>query len=480
MEEKKKNSVAWYILAGLYTIIAAAFLINVFRLNILPGTYFAAVAAVVVIISAIIIKSLVAGKAEKAGKKVAAVIAVILMLLMGVGTWYVAGMVDFVDEISQEKSTSVNYHVVVKMESSYEEIADLKGKTAGVMGGDDSQDKRARAQLEEQVKIEITEKNDYLELAQGLLDGEFDAILINAGLYEMALEDVDGFTEETVRILGTIETDQAEAEKTDVETKKSRKKPDVTSDTFSVYISGIDTTGSISNVSRSDVNMVVTVNPKTKKILLTSIPRDYHVVLASKGAYDKLTHSGIYGVNETVSTVENLLDMNIDYYVKVNFTTVTKLVDALGGITVNSEYSFRAGGFDFNAGLNELNGKQALAFARERYSFAYGDNQRLRNQQAVITGIINKATGSTAILTSYNELLNALKENMDTNFTSKEITSLVKMQLSDMSSWTIETCSLSGYGNMTSVYSMPSSIVYVMEPNMDSVNAAKAKISEMM
>ena len=293
----------------------------------------------------------------------------------------------------------------------------------------------------------------------------------------MALEEIEEFTEENTRILDTIDI---EAKKETTTTKNTKKNVNVTEDAFSVYISGIDTSGSISNVSRSDVNMVMTVNPKTKKILLTSIPRDYHVPLASFGAYDKLTHSGIYGVDETVATVENLLDNDIHYYVKVNFTTVTKLVDALGGITVYSEYDFSAGGHSFSVGENYLDGAAALAFARERYSFSSGDNQRVRNQQAVISGIIRKVTGSSAILTQYNSLLAALEDNLETNLSAKEITSLVKMQLSDMSSWNIEQQSLTGSGNYTTVYSMPSTTVYVMEPDQSSVESAKARINEVM
>ena len=231
--------------------------------------------------------------------------------------------------------------------------------------------------------------------------------------------------------------------------------------------------------------MVMTVNPQTKTILLTSIPRDYYVDLATKGAKDKLTHSGLYGIDETTATVEDLLGIDINYYVKVNFTTVVKLVDTLGGITVNSDYSFSAKGLDgqtysFTAGENYLSGEAALAFSRERYSFAEGDNQRVKNQQAVITGIINKCTSSSTVLTNYNGILNSLEDNIQTNMTQSEISSLVRMQLGDMTGWTIQRCSLTGSGMMTPVYSIPNYSVYVMVPDQTSVEAAKAKIGEVM
>ena len=263
--------------------------------------------------------------------------------------------------------------------------------------------------------------------------------------------------------------------------EKAEANLDVTTDAFNIYVSGIDTEGSITNVSRSDVNMIMTVNPSTRKILLTSIPRDYHVVLSSFGAYDKLTHSGIYGIDETTSTVGDLLDIKIHHYVKVNFTTVRKLVDALGGIEVISEYDFTAGpGYHYNQGSNYLNGDEALYFARERYSFASGDNQRVKNQQAVISGILNKVTSSPAILTQYSSILAALEDNLAISLPQKEMSALVKMQLEDMRGWDIETISLTGSGASAETYSMPGMLLYVMEPNQASVDAAKAAIADVM
>jgi len=224
--------------------------------------------------------------------------------------------------------------------------------------------------------------------------------------------------------------------------------------------------------------MVMTVNPTERKILLTSIPRDYYVTLHSYGALDKLTHAGIYGPEESKSTIEDLLGMDIQYYMKVNFTTVTSLVDALGGITVNSDYAFTSrDGYYYEEGLNELNGEEALSFVRERKAFSEGDRQRVKNQQAVISGIINKATGSTAILTQYNDLLVAIADNIEISMTAKDMKSLVKMQLDDMRGWDIESISLDGTGSTESVYSIQGAYAYVMIPDQASIEEAKAEIS---
>ena len=457
------------IVGALLAICCIIFSIGLFMLNILPTKLLALVITAIVIVVGIVLYILLGKKGHKR-KIVALILAILLIIGLVVGSSYIFKTISFMDGILTESIETHSFYVVVKADSNYMELADIKGMEVSAMDVDDEIYNDAWQKLASAIDVKKNEYKTFQELANALLDGKTEVIFINSVFYELAEEEVEGFNSNTVRILSTVDTEKA--------LESINRKIDVTKDPFSIYISGIDTTGSISNVSRSDVNMVVTVNPVTKEILLTSIPRDYYVVLAGKGAYDKLTHSGIYGINETVSTVENLLDTDIDYYVKVNFTTVVKLVDALGGIRVNSDYSFSTGSYNFVAGENYLNGEEALAFSRARYAFSSGDRQRVKNQQAVITGILQKATSSTSILSGYNDILSSLEYNIETNFSSKEITSLVKMQLDNMSSWSIERYSLNGSGNSTPVYSMPNSYVYVMVPDQSTVDGAKAKINE--
>ena len=450
-------------IAVVYLAVTIFFVITLVRLNILPTVYLAAIIAVLALVSFILIKFI--------KKTVSAIIAVLLIALLAFASFNMASTLDFFVNISDEKQVQ-NFYVVVMADSEYEEIVDIDGETVGIMtrGGrayTDAQDK-----LSEKVDVVFEEADNYDVLAQSLINGKYEVIFINSAYYEMALEYVDGFSKDSTRIL---------EESTGLDEMKSDKKAvNVTKDSFNMYISGIDTSGSIGNISRSDVNMIVTVNPSDRTILLTSIPRDYYVELGTIGQLDKLTHSGLYGINETTATIEKLFGVDINYYAKVNFTTVVNLVDALGGITVDSDYSFYGGGYYFNAGENYLNGDQALAFARERYSFTEGDRQRVKNQQAVITGVINKVTGSTAILTNYNSILNSVENNFQTNLTQKDMTSLVKMQLKDMGGWTIIQQSVNGSGYMTPVYSMPHVNVYVMQPDESTVLAATEKIKEVM
>ena len=288
-------------------------------------------------------------------------------------------------------------------------------------------------------------------------------------------DEIKNFKEST-KILYTIKHEI----QTNTKAEDANSKYNIKSGKFNVYISGIDTSGNISNVSRSDANILMTVNTDTHEALLTSIPRDYYVTLHSYGAKDKLTHSGIYGVNETVKTAEDLLDTDINYYVRVNFTTVIKLVDKLGGIDVYSDYNFSRNGYNFKKGYNHINGDAALVFSRERYSFASGDNQRVKNQQHVIEAIMKKVLNSTTLLTKYTDILDSLKGSFQTNIAQDDISSLVKDQINNMSSWTIKSNSLTGTGASSSTYSMGSTKLYVMVPNSTSVTSAKEKIDEVL
>ena len=231
----------------------------------------------------------------------------------------------------------------------------------------------------------------------------------------------------------------------------------VTEQPFNVCVTGIDIWGEIDQVSRSDVNMIVTVNPSTRTVMLTSVPRDSYVVLHSFGEYDKLTHSGVWGVDETVKTLEDWLDIDIDYYVRVNFSMLVDIVNAIGGGDVYSDYAFKSAIHDcsYKKGWNHLNGKQALYFARERKAFKDQDQQRIKNQQKVMKACLKKVTSSRVLLTNYTKLLDAVDDEMETDMSGREMTSLVKMQLADMDKkWTIKTQSVKGDLTMKGTYTM--------------------------
>lgn len=260
---------------------------------------------------------------------------------------------------------------------------------------------------------------------------------------------------------------------------------DVTEQPFNVYISGIDVYGEIEKESRSDVNLIATVNPKTHKILLTTTPRDYYVTIpgVSGEQRDKLTHAGIYGIDTSIATLENLYDIDIPFYVRVNFTSVEEIVDVMGGVDVESELAFTTGEesgaiVEVKEGENHFNGKEALAFVRERKALKAGDNQRGKNQQALLTGLI-KSTMSPKILLHANGMINSVAGNADTNMSEKQMKSLIRMQLDTLQGWEIESVAATGDDSgKRQCYSYKGKALYVTVPYEDSVESIKKQMKD--
>lgn len=413
---------------------------------------------------------------NKKRKATGYVISGLLIILMALVFYYVNVTLGFFKGFGDNRYKEENYLVLVLQDSSFQSLADLS--SIGYTSNELSNIDQALTKLNEETTIENIKYDDTTEMFTDLINQEIDSVLIEESSMAIIYEEHKDY-EGLFRIIDTIKI------KTQIEITKET---DVTNETFTVYISGIDSYGSIATVSRSDVNMVATINPKTKQVLLVSIPRDYYVQLRGTTGYkDKLTHAGIYGIETSVGTLEDLLATDINYYFRVNFTSLEKIVDALGGIDVYSKYSFTSskasgGTYYFSQGYNHMNGNQALAFSRERKnlpSSAGGDRGRGENQQAVIDGIIRKAI-SPAIITSYSKILNSLKDSFQTNMTDNDIQKLIKMQLNDMASWNITSYSLNGYDGYEPVYSSPNSKPYVMIPYEDTVTEAQNLIDKVI
>ena len=261
---------------------------------------------------------------------------------------------------------------------------------------------------------------------------------------------------------------------------------DLANDSYNIYISGIDQWASEKgmDLERSDVNMIATICPKTRKILLTSIPRDSYVKLHTAGQMDKLTHTGVYGIDETLGTVEDWLGIDLNYYVKMNFSAVVDIIDAIGGVDVYSPKEFKPSKrswWTVKKGWNHMSGKYALAFARERKAFNNEDSQRVENQQRVVDAILTKMMTSPALLTNYPEILKAAGDNMSTNMSTDDMQALVKMQLADLGAWDIESQKIEGEYDMDYVASLTQDQkfqVYKTDP--DSVQACLDNINKVM
>lgn len=472
MAKKKNNSKMSFMkyLSIFLLIVSVLILVLVYFINVLPIDYFIVLVVLVLIIDLVVIKLLLGS--GKIRNVIGVILSIILIIIMVFGITYELNTIDFLKQFGFNTYKEELYNVLVLDESEYEELNDLDNATIGHLDENVHEGlNSAIEKIDQQIDFESVVLDDINSLVDNLEIEEVDAIILEDAQITMLEEDNNGLMD-NFRIIASFDIE------TEIEVVS--KEVNVTEDSYNILITGIDSYGSITRVSRSDVNMIVSVNPKDKKILLTSIPRDYYVYLSDYGDYDKLTHTGIYGIDVTTKALEDLLDIDINYYVKVNFTTLVDIVDELGGITVNSNYDFTSiDGYHFSKGENNLNGKEALSFARERQAFSEGDRVRVENQQLVLTAIINKVL-SAGIITNYNSLLNALSGEFLTNITNKEITDLIKWQIDCMYSWDIETISLDGSNAFDYTYSYKNQKLYVMMPYPESVNSAKEKINSVL
>lgn len=361
----------------------------------------------------------------------------------------------------------VQIAAVVKADSSYQSIDDIGGASMGIMKDDEH-----LAEVEAQIAKEVSsqpkyeEYEDVIKLTEAVLDKKEDVMLISPSYIDM-IREMEGYSDidSKVRILHTFDIKV----KKEVEEKKENKNKDV----FTVYISGSDSRKGINSTSRSDVNILAVVNTKTRKVQLINTPRDYYVEIAgSGGRKDKLTHAGIKGVEASMETLEKLYDCEIDYYFKINFSGFIKTIDYLGGIDVYNEKSFTAiTGDYFKQGNIHLTGTRALVFTRERHAFVNGDEQRGKNQMAVIKAVSDKMT-SKEVLTKFDSIMSSMSGCFQTDIPSDKLYGIVKTQLKDNQPWEINSLSTTGKGLLTSTY-MVSTPVWVQVPVEEDVQKAK-------
>lgn len=477
--EKLTKIISWPVILGIQVITTVVLLFFIFKLNILPTTYAVMIGMILVLLCFINYALMRPNKKEhhhktKPREIVGKVISLLLSVLMIFGSVMINKGYSTLDDITNSNTKSTHYAIVVLKSSKIDSLSELQNESIEYCLQYDKE-KDMNQVIAEAKKKESSLNFDvamtYSKLGDDLYNNTVNAILINTAYNGMFEENHPDFQNEVKEIW----TSDIETKVKDFSTRVS-----VTNTPFIIYISGIDTYGSITTVSRSDVNMIVTVNPNTKKILLTSIPRDYYVTLANMKKKDKLTHSGIAGPENTVKTMSNFIGIDINYYARVNFTSLITMVDALGGITIDVDREFYENGHTYSTGLQRMNGEQALEFSRERHSFADGDNVRVKHQQDVLMAMLNKMM-SPAVITNYSSVLKAISGCFETNMASSDITDLIKMQINDNASWTFKQKQFTGTGVMqTGGAYMPDSKLYYMIPNDDSVKENLQAIKDVL
>lgn len=415
------------------------------------------------------------------------VLAIVFCAVFLVGANYVRESMAALQNVggATTKVDVISYYVM--KDDKAQTLVDAKDYSFGILRTQDRENTdKALEEANKKVgkSLSTVEYDDPMTLVDALYAKEVQSIVLNKSFVDTVKEQYKTFQTDTRE----LETSQIESEVEPI------VDTDVTTKPFNVYISGIDVYGKIDQTSRSDVNIIATVNPVTKKVLLTSTPRDYYVPLYTKGGKsysggipDKLTHAGIYGVDCSLNTLEKLYDIDIDYYVRVNFTSLKKIVDLLGGVEVYSDYDFisdwgphGAGThYKFKKGYNKVNGKKALAFCRERHHFANGDYQRGRDHQHMIEAILNKVM-SPSVLPNFSKLLKESKTMFQTSMSKDKIVSLCNMQLNDMAKWKISYANAEGSGAKKTTFSIRSTALYVCEPNYESVKKITKRINKVM
>lgn len=455
--QENKKTIGFIIFAIILSVILVVFtgglVYQIFKLQILPDNILIPIILVLILLTLIFVLLINFSTHGLVSKILCSLMVVVLSAVYGLGNYYLYSTNTTLETVTDQGNKAKNtVSVVVLNSSGLENVNSLEGSKLGVLKtiGNEATKKSLTDLKKNNVTYTKKTYDNMLGMLKALYDGEVDAIVLNEAYRSNVcdLEDYANFNNDTKVIHKTVYYTK--------ENSSSLAVSDITSKPFNILISGNDSFGSLDENSRSDVDMLVTINPVTSTILLTSIPRDSYVkevcndYACNYGVYDKLTHTGIYGVDTTKDTIENMLDIDINYVYRVNFTSMIDIVDALGGVDVTVPEGMAVSKFYTNSNLegvhegeNHLDGKRALAYSRERKAYLDGDLQRARNQQQVLQAMFKKAT-SPEIIKNYTSLLKALIGAFDTNMTTKEITSFIKYQIQAKPSWKFEQFVLKG------------------------------------
>lgn len=490
-KDKKQNKVGkvFGIIFSVLLVAATMYLLfNIIKLNVLPTKLLFLMTIVFVLLDLIFILLLCFSTKGVVSKIICIIFALAISLGSCLGGYYMSktgGLLSSMTNVAKHSKNTVS--IVVKESSDMKKKTDLAGRSVGTLANiNTTGSKKILKELTNSgISMEQKEFGSLTEMLESFYNGEVDSIVISESSRSQ-ITDIDAYKDFDNNTRVVYQTSY-KVENTD----KANAVSNITTTPFNVLISGSDTRGGFDENGRSDVIMVATVNPKTGTILLTSVPRDFYVTTAcdagdgcQQGALDKITHTGIHGTNTTKRTVEQLLGIEINYTFKVGFDTVTDIVDAVGGIDVNVEPGYEcsnflhAPGLSVHAGVNHLNGEQALGYARERYAYSEGDRQRTKNQQQVLMGIVDKIT-SPAIVTNYASIMDSMSDTFSTTMSSQEISDLIKYQLNSNPKWKMEQYMVNGTGD-TLMCAELGNAAYVMVPDQSTVTTAKNKINAVL
>lgn len=482
----------WFIfgktISGILGCVAVLFLIGLAKLELLPGIVIA-VAGGVLLAMTLLTLWLTWNGERKIKLTIGSIIGILMSVVLIISTVFVHRTQTMLDKIFQAQTEVVHMGIYVRSDDDNDYNSVAAEYTYGIV---EELDRESTDEVLVQMQDKLHSQPKYkeyqriTELIDALLQKQVDAIIFNAAYLDVLVElaEYQNIASQIREV--SLQQVEVEIEKpiepstTPTFPAEDTEPEPVAMDPFCLYISGIDSYGPVNLRSCSDVNILVVVNPQTHLVLLVSTPRDYYVPLTvTNGIPDKLSHGGIYGVEVSRDTIGKLYGIDIQNYLRINFTGFLKVIDVLGGVTVYSEYAFTShgpGGYSYRKGENTLNADMALEFCKERRSFLMGDRQRGKNQMALIKGVINKLM-SPALLQNYSEILEVFGESVDTNLSPDIIRDLLSQQLTDGGDWDVITYSVDGTGDTQVPYSL-SKPVYVMQPDYETVKYAKELIEK--
>lgn len=460
----KKVKLGLKIISLLLFIVLIGLLIYI---KMIPTKYII-IASVVSIVLLFLIMLMMNSK-----KKAVGIIGIILMVLIvgvfGISIVYVNKTYKVINRVIDKDFNLSTYYVLVKSDSTYSKLRDLKGKNFGLMN-------ESAKFLTNEIKVSFNSRtfDSVGNLYYAFTDGNIDAMVIGSGIYDGLVDNNESF-EKSVKIVSRLYVSTgSKQEHVDIDVAKP----------FIVYLAGEDNGNGVQEYTRNDANLILVINPYTHKILLVNTPRDYLLPLWNQNdKMDKLTHFGYYGISTSVRAMESLYDIKVDSYVRICYEAVVNLVNSVGGIDIYSDTAFVTSHeprVRVKKGMNHFNGIQALAFSQERYAYESGDRHRGQNQQAVLSAVIKKISTNKTYLLKYPDIIDSVSDYFVTNISMGDVQELIKSQLNTLASWDVESISVDGTGDMQYTFSIPKEKKYVMIPNNDSVKKAKEKINAVL
>ena len=459
--------------------------LGVWRLDMLPQKYFLILCgafALLALFTGILLLPVRTGRLQGGA---GVFLSVMIFIVSCVASVTILDTQGTIEKVVGQVSSGASVTVYVRAEDRARDLQDAADYRFGIVEGYETQRiQEAVDAMEEELgrALNISAYETVQSLVDALFEEEVDALILNSAYVDI-LEEIDGYEDfrSRIRQIHAVKISGWTSVLESLGNAGSQKVEDIDNTPFVVYLSGSDTRDKTLSTSRSDVNILLVVNPETKQVLLLNTPRDYYIPnpVSSVGTKDKLTHCGIYGIECSMQALANLYSVDVDYYAQINFTGFETLIDAIGGITVHSDVSFVTNDkIQITKGDNHLNGKEALSFARERKHLAGGDNARGQNQMKVIKAVINKMTSGTTIISNYADIMESLEGMFATSMPMTDITKLVKMQLGDMAQWDIQSYAVTGSNGSEYTYSTPGTRVYVMYPDDAMVANAAALIDK--